>query len=1404
MTATPAPEGRSRFIAAGLAAALTGILVVGIWIARGGPVTPHEAVTPPDRPRRAMDSTEETPTLARPPAARSPEISEFGRRVRQQLAARPPATRALDGHLSIEMRDLTWREPAGVVFARAATASGLLDLGMAAQGDVRLRDVVLRRADVNLRESPTGWNYDVVLADLLDGGEADDRQRLVQVDGVTIASSTVHVSMRERFFSLQDLDARLREAAFSGPSLPEPRIVVERAAAVLDQPAEGRRIALGVAAATARIREDTVAFDVETATIDGALLADLSGVWSPSIPMYGVLASGRAVDVRLEDVQQLLPERAPEAGRAAFRFSIEEAAPADPRIIARVDPKAGPNHVGGLEPGIDISLSELELDAGDSQILGSITFRVEPELVELRSADLRFEPIDVALIESFAGPLPFTGTGSGSLRGPADDLAFDVVTRLTMNDVPDTLAGRVTGRFAMLLDGFVLHEAEALIESLPLAVLRAWLPGWPLDGTATGRVALSGPPDRAPLTLDVDLELAAGNVTVAGTLDLTDPAPDYDLTGTLTGIDLQQLLPATAPPVQLDVSFALEGIGIQPDEVDADLHVSGQFFGWRAEPGDSVWVQARARAGVLVVDSAWARLATAAVSATGSWRFTEPASGSLRYAASVTSLASWGPYLPPVGDTTSAGALELNGSMEGTLDRPSLAGELSGEWVRAGRWAAAALEATYTARLGGPLPEGVVEIRASGIETPAENYSWVTLSAALAQAELTFELNAARPDSGIVEIGATGRIPADGPREIVLERAEVDLLDTRWSLIEPATFRWGAGAGLVVQGLEMRDTAGTGLVSADGRLLPLAELALDLEIAALPLGEVQSLFGIEPIVTGELWSTARVEGPGSTPTAAAEFRLENGTIETLNITRFDGGVEYASNRLEAHASIAIGAEGTFELELDLPAVIDFTADRKIGILESGRVAGSLIARTVSITPLQRLSWHIQDLAGWLDGSIQIAGDVSAPDFSGQLVLSQGAVRVPALRREFPQIMGQLVLSGRRVEVESFEVQSDGFMTVSGGATFETLTRPVLGLRVLFDRFRPAGLPGREHAAIFGDVSIDGPWEEVVITGDTRLADGDVRVPDFGPPPDDTFADFPELADGVVRPPSAFLQGLTIRDFIVRVDRNVWVDASAARAQLSGDLTLNRTLDAFTIVGTLSGERGTFTLEAGPIVRRFEILRAELIFHEDAEELDPGLDVLARRIVFDPNDRQVDVEVMIGGTLRHPTIGLATPGAPGFAESELIGILLFGRPTLEPGSGQLAGSILEGTLAELASLELEQALVRDLGLSVDVLEIRFGPGGIGGFGRPMFVIGVELATDVFLTAESSLGGLFSSTDTGTAVWALRLEWAFRRSSRLRVSYEPVTQSPFLRTFELGLRGLTQRQQLSFDLRRRWSY
>ena len=133
--------------------------------------------------------------------------------------------------------------------------------------------------------------------------------------------------------------------------------------------------------------------------------------------------------------------------------------------------------------------------------------------------------------------------------------------------------------------------------------------------------------------------------------------------------------------------------------------------------------------------------------------------------------------------------------------------------------------------------------------------------------------------------------------------------------------------------------------------------------------------------------------------------------------------------------------------------------------------------------------------------------------------------------------------------------------------------------------------------------------------------------------------------------------LAIRDLNVDVSTDTWFIAYRAQAQLAGELVVNKSGEDMPITGTLSGNRGQYTLLAGPVVRRFDIVSAQVRFRGEPSP-NPTIDITARRMVLDQSGRQLDVDVRITGTAESPTLQLAGGQTGQIAESELLSFLLF--------------------------------------------------------------------------------------------------------------------------------------------------
>jgi hypothetical protein len=183
---------------------------------------------------------------------------------------------------------------------------------------------------------------------------------------------------------------------------------------------------------------------------------------------------------------------------------------------------------------------------------------------------------------------------------------------------------------------------------------------------------------------------------------------------------------------------------------------------------------------------------------------------------------------------------------------------------------------------------------------------------------------------------------------------------------------------------------------------------------------------------------------------------------------------------------------------------------------------------------------------------------------------------------------------------------------------------------------------------------------------------------------------------------------------------------------------------------------------------------------------------------------------VGGTMRQPTLALASADASNIPQSELLSFLLFGQSNfglagggLVPGQALVEQTFLGG-FTELLSLELEDELI-DAGVTFDIFQLRFGS-SIASLTEPSLVIGEEITDNVFLTVESGLGALFGSAEQSFLAPTIRLEWRMSPTSTLRAGWEVVNRTR-------ALRGVTvaqpyainpQDRQVTFDFTKRWSW
>lgn len=1344
-------------------------------------------------------------------------IRALERRVDARLRSTQPPVEPLTAPLRVRALDISWSEPGGAPFLEVDSILGSIAPARLLEGDVLISQLTLHAPTLRAERAPgeTAWNFERALAGVSSGGPEDEaaggrtgRRRLVLIEEMDIrdGSASIRPPSGEEI-EVRGLRAQLPRVAISGPGEHEPVADLARLSATIVVPREDLTLPVDLTRAELRLPSGRLEFVAARLVVATSTFTEVRGAYRLGAPGLGLDLTARGEQVALADLRTLLP-RAPREGTASFDLRLETSA-------------SGRSTV---------ELTDLEAVAEGSRVHGSLGLAFGGgTAMTLLAVDLTLAPLTMALIEEFSGPLPYGGEIMGRIRGPPGRLEFDLTARLTAPDVVEPFTAGLVGVVAFSGEGFQLASLDVDLRRVPLIAFRPFIPGLSQEGVVSGHIFMEGAPGRVPMRVDLRLEVAAGVITAAGTIDLTGAAPRYDLTGDLIDIRLEDLLEPPIPPVLLTAHFSIVGTGTDPAAAVAQLRLAGQFTGWQTGPADSVRIAGRLDRGTLAIDTVLLRLATLELAASGTWDFEPPTSGLLRYDLVATSLAPFAPYIPPLRDDgTIAGAFRARGTISGPRAAPRLVGTLDAAALAYDGWSADSLSATYDLVVRSPLTEAAVGLVAFDLETPLGPFTEATAELDLADPLLSLDLRAeGAAGNGPVVVVADGRIGPRGERDITLWELRFSLDGTAWNLDHPTHLVWGGEPGLVIEDLLLRQVGGPGRVAINGRYPPTDTGEVSIEVVDLPVADVLVVAGYEPILLGSLSLDLRLLGPPEDASAGGTFRLTDGSFRGQAITLLEGSFLAEDRRLDAQAVAQLDTAGTVNINGYIPLVLDLTGFPSASV--PGGEAMHVVATTDSLSlGVLALGTHdLQRVEGRIEAEVELGGTPDRPVLNGEARIQDGAATIVPLQERYDSISGQFTLAGQTITVQNLAVHSDGWATIDGTITLTELDNPTFDLVAVLEGFRAGAGGDREPAAADGELTLTGTLQQPVIDGAVTLDDGNIQIGLFRPRGgtdvvalDATLGTAAEPVEQVpgaeeetlepATPTPSLFERLLLDDVVVTAGENLWFVDDQFRAQLAGELILHKIEDGLEISGTLEGDRGIFTLQVGPLVRRFTLVQTQVRFF-GTPELNPALDVTASRVIPGAGGQLTEILIHLTGTLDQPNVSVTTADGAQVPESELLSFLLFGRPSYAaPGQFPLGGAFLEeavfgiGSVAELASIGIEEALISDLGLPIDYFMIQPSQGAFGGLGAPMIVLGEEIAPDVYLTVNTGAGGLFGSSTTTANAWAVSLLWRITRQWTLELAVEPVNPARFFRGLGTALPIVGYERQVIVELQRRWTY
>jgi len=931
-------------------------------------------------------------------------------------------------------------------------------------------------------------------------------------------------------------------------------------------------------------------------------------------------------------------------------------------------------------------------------------------------------------------PLPPLGL-RGALRHQKDEPVE--ISDVVLTTDRSTLVADLT------LDDVDAIEARLTMAPLWRGDLRALVPAEiALGDTVVGVAQVAGPWRELRVATSLDLG-AGGRVRGRGVVDLTTAPPRHAWSAHVEGYT-----PASEPPVRLTGDARLHARGLRgratgalsargpvdvglarlrldgnagAEPATARLAVDARKLVVREIPIEELSAELSLADRVVTVTHA--RLAGGGLEASGAGHVGLDGHGLLLRATASARRAHLAPGGTPIALTGTA-KLEASGSTSAA--RVALEAGLREVAVRDVTIARAAISATAR-DLGGAAPAGALQAELDGVTLGGLRD--VALALALSGSRRSHTQLGLAVESLALDLGRGGRWTLAGAgRALVDDRLHLDPLRLV-SGAQQVTLAGSAGG---------QGRADATLRASGVRLAPLCALLDSVECG------------------GTLRADAALTGTAAAPRLRVTAHVDEASVAGATYGAVDAGADYGERLLRAHATLDTPGLGKLEAASDVPIDLAWAARRATAPSRPFDV----VVRTdgLDLAFLRELNPHaVRRAAGTVTGELRVRGPWATPTSDGRLELRDGVLELAALRVPYRDMTLDLRASGSRWQIETLHAATDRGAIDGGGAiTLGGEGLAALDVRATLRDFvavRDATL----DAALSGDVHLGGTARAPVLDGDLSVTRAVFR-PTILPTNDDTEPDpTVEVIGGPPSPPPApptpvdELTSALMLDVRVSIGNDAWVRSQDATIQLGGQIRAQRDSNApVRLTGEILLRRGSYVFQS----RRFSIEPSTITFAGEAPPA-PRYDVTA---VYRIN--QYRIEIRVTGVGDQPRLDMRSE--PALSETDILAVLLFGKPTDELGRGQSAS--LQEQAIQLASgyvmPELRQSLMNTFG--IDTFDVSIGNEAAGEPGQVQ--AGRYISQDVFVSIAQEFGL--------RAGQVLSVEYAMRYSLSVRGSVSTI--------------------------------
>ncbi len=562
------------------------------------------------------------------------------------------------------------------------------------------------------------------------------------------------------------------------------------------------------------------------------------------------------------------------------------------------------------------------------------------------------------------------------------------------------------------------------------------------------------------------------------------------------------------------------------------------------------------------------------------------------------------------------------------------------------------------------------------------------------------------------------------------------------------------------------------MVALDGQLLRLERLCLrdavaafcaagehelgrselELNAARVPLRALTAGLTTDTTFDGQVSLDLRAQAPAGAPwtasfigalaEASVRHRLTSGRVEIFNLGNGDVQLKLDSAGLVGSVGLEAGAAGNIvgRMQAHGPGTIS----------GSWPLQGELKLETHSLGFIESYVAMVDRVAGQLNANLTVAGTLAAPEFNGELRLSNAEVDAYQVNLALRELNFAARLNGPVLQLDgSARAGADGRGRLSGQLTWRD-SLPYGQLHLTGDNLRIINLPeARVQASPDVTMKLDG--HRIDITGTVTLPYGRLLRPDQLANAARTSSD--EVIVSANQAPAK--EGFHVfSDLTLRLGERVTIDTFGLVGRLSGSLRVVADDSGFNRgTGELKVEEGKYTAYG----RKLDIELGRLQFR-DGPLNDPAIDLRAVKQFPD-----IRAGVNVRGTLRQPRLTFFSD--PPVSQSQIVSLLLAGG-SLE--SVQNTSDSQQGK--DLALMQGSAMLFQQFGSKVGISDVSVESDLNN---ETSLVLGRYLSPRLYVSYGVSLAeaiNTFKMRYTLGNRWTLKTEAGYARSADLVYTIE----------------------------------